>query len=147
MIRPNHPSSSARRRARRRGLTFVELLLVLFIFVVVGAGVVGSYLSIHVLSQHARETMVAMEDLKDMMERMNSTSFTSQLTNFPSGVANGPVTNIYATIVGGYTLPNQSVTVTYPAQSATRLEILVALSWSSSGRARTVALSTVKTSS
>ena len=137
----------ARRDVRRTGIMFVELLLVLFIFVVVGAGVVGSYLSIQILSQHARETMVAMEDLKDMMERINSTPFTSQLTNFPSGVANGPVANNYATIVGGYTLPSQSLTVTYPAQSATRLEILVALSWSSSGRARMVALSTVKTSS
>jgi len=122
-------------------------MLVLLIFVIVGSGVVGSYLSIHILSQHGQETMVAMEDLTDMMERIHATPFASLLTGFPSGVANGPGANNYATIVGGYTLPGESLTVTYPSQSGTRLEILVALSWTSLGRARTLAVSTVKTSS
>lgn len=149
MVKPTQPSTIIARchGARRGGFTLVELLLVLFVFVIVGSGVLGSYLSIHILSQHAQETMVAMEDLRDIMERIHATPFASQLTNFPSGVANGPVANSYTTIVGGYTLPSQSLTVTYPSQSGTRLEILVALSWTSLGRARTVAVSTVKTSS
>ena len=147
MVRVKRNPGMTCRGSRRGGFSLVELLLVLFVFVIVGSGVLGSYLSIHLLSQHARETMVAMEDLKDILERIQATPFASLLTNFPNGVANGPVANNYATIVGNYTLPGQSLTVTYPSQSATRVEILVAVSWTSQGRARTVSASTAKTSS
>ena len=147
MIRSDRSPRVAYQGGRRGGFTLVELMLVLFIFIVMGTGVVGAYLSIQMLSHHAEETMVAMEDLSDMMERIHATPFATLSTSFPNGFANGPATNIYAIIVGGYTLPGESVTVTYPSQSATRLEILVSISWASLGRARTLAVSTIKTSS
>jgi len=133
---------------QQRGFTFVELLLVIFVLVAAGTGILGSFLSTHLLTQYGRDTMVAMEDLKDMMERIHATPFTDLLTDFPAGDANGPAGNAYTCIVGnnGYTLSDQQITVTYPAQTATRREVLVTLSWTSRGRTRSAALSTVRTS-
>lgn len=135
-------------RGRRGGFTFIELMLVIFVLAAAGTGILGSFLSTHLLTQHGRDTMVAVEDLKDMMERIHATPFTDLLTDFPAGDADGPAGNAYTAIVGnnGYTLPGQQITVTYPAQTATRREILVTLNWTSRGRARSAALSTVRTS-
>ena len=129
----------------QQGLTLVELLLAVFIFVAAGAGLLEAYLSTNLLTQVAKETMVANDDLRDLTEHLQATPFNLLLTRFPSGAVNGPANNNYAGIVGGYTLKNQQIVVTYPAQSASRLEVLVTLTWTSRGVARTQALSTVRT--
>jgi prepilin-type N-terminal cleavage/methylation domain-containing protein len=129
-----------RNRNDQRGFTFIELLLVIFVLAAAGTGILGSFLSTHLLTQYGRDMMVAMEDLKDMMEHIHATPFTDLLTDFPAGDADGPAGN-------GYTLPDQQITVTYPdPQTVSRREILVTLSWTSRGRARSAALSTVRTS-
>jgi len=140
------------RRAASRGLTFVELLLVMFVFIAAGTGILGSYLSTHFLSQYAKDTMISTGDLKDMMERINATPFATLLANFPNDAANA---NGYQTIVAGQTggtpnpfaLQNESITVTYPSQTATRLEVLVTVNWRSLGRDRSASMSTIRTSS
>lgn len=155
-----------RRLASRRGITFVELLFVIFVFVAAGAGIFGSYLSTHYLAYFARETMIATEDLKDVMERLNSTPYNTlfdcaagtQLEQFPSGVANGPAQNPYVNIVsatGQFPLRNEQITVTYPNLAACvggsipgRAEILATVTWTSlGGRQRTLSVSTIRTSS
>ena len=134
-------------RRRSRGFTFVELLLVIFVLAAAGTGILGSFLSTHFLTQYARDTMIAMDDLKDMMERIQATPFTNLTADFPSGDPDGPAGNAYQVIVGGgYALSDQRITVTYPSQTASRREILVTLTWKSRGRDRSAALSTVRTS-
>lgn len=129
-----------------QGFTFVELLLVIFVLMTASAGIIGAYLSTHYLSHYAKETMMATDDLRDMMERINATPFSSLGVNFPAGTANGPA-NSYPGIVGGYLLPGESITVTYPSVSPTRREVLVAVTWTSRGGQRTAALTGLKTSS
>ena len=137
---------SAKRLRTSRGFTFVELLLVIFVLITASAGIIGSYFSTHYLSHYAKETMMATDDLRDMMERIDATAFSALSVNFPSGTANGPL-NSYPGIVGGYLLPGESITVTYPSVTATRREVLVAVTWTSRGSQRTASLAGLKTSS
>ena len=124
----------------------VEIVATLFICVMAGSAILGALLSTHQLSQHAGHTMKAVSDMDDMMERIRATSFNTVQTTFPAGVANGGGGTNYATLVGGYTLDGEQITVTYPSQTSTRIEVLVTLNWTERGRARTMQLSTVRTS-
>ncbi len=126
------------------GLTFVEIIIALFVFVVVGSASASAYLACHQLSEYATNTMRVTSDLDDMMERIRATPFSSLQAQFPAGLANG-VANSYAAIVGGYTLENEQITVTYPSQSSVRLEMLVTVNWVHRGRTRSASLSTIRT--
>lgn len=127
------------------GFTFVELLLVIFVLITAGAGIIGSYFSTHYLSHYAKEVLMATDDLRDMMERINAAPFNALAASFPAGVANG-TGNSYPAIVGGYLLPGESITVTYPSVTATKREIIVTVSWTSRGAARTSSLTGLRTS-
>ena len=134
------------RLGHRAGLSFIEIILGLFLFVLTSSGILSAYLSCHQLSEHSTSTMQAVSDLDDMMERIQATPFNTLQASFPAGVANG-VGNSYADIVGGYTLAGEQIVVTYPSQTSVRLELLVTVNWTHRGRARTAQLSTVRTTS
>ena len=124
----------------------VEIVATLFICVMVGSAVLGALLSTHQLSQHAGHAMKAVSDMDDMMEHIHATSFNTIQTTFPAGVPNGGDVTNYAALVDGYTLDGEQITVTYPSRTPTRIEVLVTLNWTERGRARTIQLSTVRTS-
>jgi len=130
----------------QRGATFVELLLALLVFIVGLGGVLGAFLAANELGEHAQEVMVALDDLKDVLEEIHATPFENLTSRFPAGVANGGASNPYATMVGVYALPGEQITVTYPAQSGDRLELVATLAWVHRSRLRTLSLSTVRTS-
>ncbi len=130
----------------RAGLTLVELLMALGIFALAGGGIVGAYLFSHQLVESGTERIRATDDLEDIMERIRATPFAALATRFPAGAVDGGGVTDYAALVGGYTLDDQQITVTYPTQAAGRLEVLVTLTWTSRGRMRTASLSTVRTS-
>ena len=135
-----------------RGFTFLELLLVAFVVLTAISGILGSYASTHFLSQQARELMMANDDLRDMMEHVNATAFAALPTLFPPGAGNA---NGYQTIVSGQTggtpnpfvLPGETITVTYPSQTATRREMLVTITWTNRGGQRSASLAGLRTSS
>jgi Tfp pilus assembly protein PilV len=129
----------------KRGITLIEVLLAVFILMVAGGGILSSYLSSHQLSEHATDTMIAVKDLEDLLERIHATPFTNLTAAFPNGVVNGPA-NSYPGIVGGYALANEQITVTYTSQTAGRIEMLATVTWLSRGRPRTASLATVRTS-
>ena len=127
-----------------RGVTLVEVLLAVFILVAAGSGILGSYLACHQLSEHATSTMRAVDHLEDVMEHIESTPFDTLQTFFPGGVVDGGA-NDYEGIVGGYTLDNEQIVVTYPSQTTGRLEMLVTVNWAYRGRTQSTSLSTVRT--
>ncbi len=131
---------------KRGAFTFVEIVITLVVLLIAGSGILGSYLSSHQLSEHASDTMEAVNHLEDVMERIRASPFTTLQTLFPNGLINGPVGNNYATIVGGYSLDGEQIVVTYPNQAPGRMEVVATLNWTYRGRARTTRLSTLKMS-
>jgi hypothetical protein len=127
-----------------RGVTLVEIVLALVMFVIAGGGLVGAHLYSHQLAESATHTMRAVDDGEDLMEHIRATAFDVLLARFPAGVPDGGATD-YATLVGGYTLDGQQIVVTYPSQTPGRLEVLVTVTWVERLRPRAVTLSTVRT--
>lgn len=134
-----------RARSRCSGMTLIELLVAMFVFVIASSGLLGFYLASHHLTEHAADTMQAVNDLEDIMERIYTTPFDVLQTRFPNGEVNGGAVNDYADIVGGYTLDDEEIIVTYTDQSTGRLEVLVTLNWNFRGRLRSSSLTTVRT--
>ena len=129
-----------------RGLTLIEILVALLILVVAGGGIVGAHLSSNQMLEYSLHTMKAVDDLEDLVERIRSTPYNLVTARFPSGAADGGGATDYAGLVGGYTLDNEQITVTYPSLQPGRMEILVTVTWTSRQRARTARLSTIRTS-
>ncbi|MBI3320946.1 MAG: hypothetical protein HYZ91_01610 [Candidatus Omnitrophica bacterium] len=127
---------------RVRGMTLVDLLVAVTVAVIGGVWLLASYHSILHLTEVSQQSMVALNDLKDMMERIKTTPFTQLTTTFPTGVAGA-----YNGIVGGYTLPNQQITVTHqPNTSADPRELVVQVTWTNRNRNYQRSLSTMRAS-
>ena len=133
------------RQQRERGFTIIELIIALFVFVVAGGGIAGANLYCHRLSEDVTNAMRAVDDLDDMMEHVQATPFSSLQVLFPGGVVNGGGGNAYAAVVGGYTLDGEQIIVTYPSQTAGRLEMLVTVNWLQRGRSRSARTATIRT--
>ncbi len=140
-------------RTHKRGLsnqcggTLVELMMSIFVMVVAASSILSGFLTADYLTKNATETSLALEDLEDLMERIQSTPFNNLQADFQDGVADGGLANDYAAIVGGYALPGQQITVSYASLTADRIEVVATLSWTQRERARTISLSSVRTSS
>lgn len=133
------------RGSQRSGVSLVEILIALFVFLIAGSGILSATLSSHQLAESANTTMRAVDDLDDIMERIAATPFAGLQGRFPDGVPNGGASD-YAAMVGGYTLDNEQITVTYPSVATGRVEMLVTVSWTYRGRVMSSRLSTVRTS-
>ena len=126
-------------------MTLAEILVATLIFCLALTGVLGSLTSISTLIDLAKETTIATNNLKNMMERTLTTSYATMLTRFPNGSIDGPVSNPYATIAGGYTLRNEHITTTYANIAADPLELKATLAWiDSRGRTRNISMSIFK---
>jgi len=132
-------------QAGNGGVSTIEVLIALSLFIVAGGAMASAHLFGHQLSEYATSTMKAVNDLEQVMERVHATPFADLRTSFPDGIPNGGPVNAYVAIVNGYTLEGEQITVTYPSQTADRLEVLVTVSWVQRGRARSRSLSTART--
>ena len=132
------------KKVRQRGSSLAEILLALALFVIAGVGIVGSYFAMNDFSTYASKSMRVTSDLQALTEHIQSTPFQNIATVFPDGVADGGVGKPYSTIVGGYALPSEQITVTYPSQTADRLEMTITLSWAHRSRTMTKAFSTIR---
>ena len=135
---------------RRRGMTLVELLIATVVTVLGGLWLLGAYHSVIELTETSQQADVALNDLRDMMERIKTTPFTSLAANFPDGAVNGVVgggPNLYAPIVGSYTLNGEQITVTHrPGTAADPRELIATLRWTHLGRTYQRSLSTMRVS-
>ena len=134
------------RVSKVRGFTLVEALFTMLIVIVAGLGILGAYGSSINLIEVAQQSSVAVNHLKDMMERIKSTAFTQLNTDFPNGAANG-VANSYVSVVGGYSLPTEQITVTHQPDTLTDpRELSAQLTWTNRGRVYQKTLSTIRAS-
>ncbi len=130
-----------------RGVLLAEILLAISAILVAGVWLLGAYGSAIGLSNAAQQSNIAMNDLKDMMEQIKSTSFNQLTTNFPDGVVNGGNPDKYSAVVGGYGLTNEQITVTHrPNTAADPKELVVQITWTDGGRQYTKTLTTYRTS-
>ncbi|MBI3331243.1 MAG: prepilin-type N-terminal cleavage/methylation domain-containing protein [Candidatus Omnitrophica bacterium] len=132
----------------RAGMTLVELLITIGVLVVAGVWLLSAYHSALHLTEVAQQTTVALNDLRDMMERIKATPFVQLQTNFPHNVANGPGgAQAYANVVGGYTLPAEQITVTHtPSVTADPRELSAQVTWTNRGRSYQRRITTVRAS-
>ena len=137
-------------RFGKAGMTLVELLVAVMVVALGGLWLLGAYHSVIELTDVSQQSDVAINDLRDMMERIKTTPFTALTTSFPNGAVNGITgggPNLYAPIVGTYTLGGEQITVAHrPNAAADPRELVVTLQWSHGGRTYQRALSTIRVS-
>ena len=130
---------------RRRGMTLIEVLVAILVVSLSGLGLLGAYRSVMEMTEVSQQADRAIDDLKDIMERIKTTPFTSLAVVFPSGVADGG--GLYAPIVGGYVLSGEQITVAHqPNAAADPRELIVTLRWTNWGRTYQRSLSTMRIS-
>ena len=123
-----------------------ELLITLAVFAMVG----GSLLALIMTSVYgidlARGQTMALLDIQNIMEKIRAAPFQDILIFFPDAVIDGPVARRYQSLIGGYALRNERITVTYPNVNTDPLEIRVRVTWvGSEGANKAATLSTFKT--
>lgn len=126
------------------GVTLVELLLAIGIVLISGVWLIGAYQSALHLSEMSQQMNVALNDLRNMLERIKSTPFNSLNNDFPNGAPNGA---LYGGIIGGYTLGSEQITVTHvPSVTANPRELIVQVTWTNRGRQYQRTVSTMRSS-
>ncbi|MFC1631685.1 hypothetical protein ACFL2I_03930 [Candidatus Omnitrophota bacterium] len=129
-----------------QGLTLVELLTAALVASLAIGATVVCFSQVFYLSEVAKDTSVAVSDIRDMMEEIWSTPFDFIVSSFPDGDIDGPPANNYANVVGGYTLGSESIVVDYADVAADPLELAITASWlDTRGHPRTIQLSTFRT--
>lgn len=155
------------KRIKTKGMTLYELLLSVFLVSVSLGALLSSLLAAVTLINLAKSQTIAIQDLRNMSERIRSTALENIPTSFPdfaraqTGSLDGPTTNRYSTVVGGYTLNSEHISVSYrccnPVTRATQscatfsggisdpVELNLNLSWQEkSGRTYSMSISTYK---
>lgn len=131
---------------KKRGMTLIEVLIAALIFSVALGVLLSGLGAIIDLLDIAQDSTQMTCDLKNMMERIRATPFDAITTKFTNGTTDGPVTNPYTAIVGGYNLRNEHLTVSYANPNTDPLEILIMATWQDKkGRAFNTTMSTFRT--
>lgn len=129
-----------------KGMTLVEILIATLVFVVALGAVLSSIVAILYIIDLAKDQTVAMSDLRNIMEQIRATTLANMASLYPNAVADGPANNRYQTILGGYSLNNEHITVTYFDINSDPLEINVRISWEDKyRRPYSTSMSTFKT--
>jgi prepilin-type N-terminal cleavage/methylation domain-containing protein len=114
---------------RQKGTTLIELMIATLIFSIALAGLLNALLATLTLIQSSKDTTVAVADLGNVLERMRATPFSSLTTDFPDGDTDGASDTEYADIVGGYTLEEEHITISYVNAADDPLEINAQITW------------------
>ena len=130
----------------KKGTSLIEILVATFIFACASAALLSSLTGALYLINTAKDQTAAISDSRNIMERIRASSFADMALLFPDAASDGPANNRYQDIVGGYSLNNEHIAVTYPNINADPLEILVDITWQDKrGRAQETSISTFKT--
>jgi hypothetical protein len=122
---------------RQSGVTIVEVLFALIVVAISGVWLLGAYHSGIHLTEVSQEAAIALNNLRDMAERIKSSPFNASLpADFPDGISGdgaigsggdvGTGADQYPNIVGidvngdsvrDYRLTNEQITVAYRDQN------------------------------
>lgn len=143
-----HPHSRRRTAFRNhRGVLLAEVLFAIAAILMAGVWLLGAYGSAIGLSSVAQQNNIAMNDLKDMLEKIKITPYSQLTANFPTGSVNGGNPDKYSAVVGGYDLTNEQITVTHqPNTAADPKELVVQVTWTSGSRQYSKTMTTLRTS-
>ena len=130
----------------KKGFTLAEVMVVAGIIFIALLALFGVYTSALILVVEAREQAIATEDLEDSLEYIKTLPFAYITESANGGFADN--TTVSASIVGGFLLDNESLTVTYPQGiGADPIEIQVDASWTGKyGRGKTLTFRTLRSS-
>lgn len=129
-----------------QGMTLVEILIAVLVFSVALGALLSCLATIVDLIDISRDQTTANTDLKNMLEQIRATPFDSLTAKFTNGFTDGPASNNYTNLVGGYTLRNEHITVSYANPNTDPLEIKVLAAWQNKkGRAFNTSISTFRT--
>jgi prepilin-type N-terminal cleavage/methylation domain-containing protein len=117
-------NDSCLRKRARSGFTLVEVMIVAALILIAVLGLWQSFTGALKLSVTARELTTAIDDARDMIVRLQTTSFGSLPALYPDGASVNP------SDVGGFTLTNEQIVITYSGgTSGDVLNIVVTVSW------------------
>ncbi len=123
-------------------MTLVELLVATTVAVIAGVGLLAAYHAVLNLIEVSQQSVVALNDLTDIMERIKATPFTQLTASFPNGMAGA-----YGPVVGGYTLSSEQIRVTHqPNTNSDPRELVVQVTWTNRSRTYQRSLSTMRAS-
>lgn len=130
-----------------KGTTLFEILLATFVFVLAMGALLSSIAAVLYLIDVSKDQTIAVADLRNIMEKIRVVSFADVITVFPNGVQDGPGGNSYQNMVGGYSLTEGHITITYfPDINSDPLQIKAEVTWQDKrGRAYSAFMSTFKT--
>ncbi|MEW6101389.1 MAG: type II secretion system protein [Candidatus Omnitrophota bacterium] len=111
------------------GMSLIEILIATAIIVFGAVAIIQLYLTSINLSELNKENITASAHLLAMAEAIKCTPFNSVTSDFPDAVPDGPAGNDYATIVNGYVLTGEYITVTYVDTGSDPLEINIEAGW------------------
>jgi len=87
-----------------KGMSLIEVLIATLLFSLALGALLGSISAMVDLIDLAKDKTQAVTDLKNILEKMKVTPYDHLTTNFPNGLTDGPGTNPYSSIVGGFGL-------------------------------------------
>lgn len=125
------------------GLTLLEVLSSMLIASLILVGVIEALIYLTAVGSLNKNRTLVFQDVQVTMERISGAPFGNLTTQFPDGQ---PLTSAFVTnVLGGYKLPSESITVSYPSGTASNpLEVLVSGQWNEQAAVRTVSLRTMR---
>ena len=133
--------------------TLVEVMIVAFILVIAVLSLLRVYISALDLAARTKEVNIATDDLKDILEKVDSVPFAGLTTDFPDNCCLGPGCT-GTTCPGGvgiasgeFLLDNEKIEVSYPDGGGINpLTIKVEATWTGrGGRAGSEVFKTIRT--
>ena len=122
------------RGSSQKGFTLIELMVVSFVLIGIIVAIWGVLITSLNYIALAREEIIAVDDLKDVMETLGNVPFVDLLNVFPDSGS------VDSDLIGGFLLDNETIVVRYPQ------EIEVEVTWTGkTGAARSRIFKTKKT--
>ena len=116
-------------KAEGRGVMLIEVLIATVILVFASLAIIQFYFSSLRFSELNKEEVTAQMHLTNIAEAVKCAPFRELITNFPDGVSDGTPGNNYSSLVGGYTLRQEQIVVSYVNPTSDPLEVTLSLNW------------------